>query len=76
MNAKALRLIKKYLDGETTLAETRYVREVLVRQLVGEDEDVNEFLANEWSHTSSENKAGISIDEAWLEFRERISKEY
>lgn len=75
MNAKALRLIKKYLDGETTLAETRYVREVLVRQLVGEDEDVNEFLANEWSHTSSENKAGISIDEAWLEFRERISKE-
>lgn len=72
MEREDLNLLEKYLKGETTPEQTEYVRDLLIRQSIGDDEPAGQLLLKEWEQTSKENQSGIDINETWLAFKQKM----
>lgn len=67
MNREALRLISRYLKGETTPEEDQYVRDLLSKN--EHDDDVSQLLSQEWERTSEQNEFNVDLGESWNEFK-------
>lgn len=70
MNHKELGLLRKYLQGNTTPDEERYIRRWLAEN--EEDEAVKRLLREAWMQTSTDNKLDLDIEASWMEFKQKV----
>ena len=71
MKQEDFRLLKKYLEGNTSPAEDLVVRDLLVRH--NEDEALKQWLFKEWQKTPAKKQLPLDINTAWPEVKKAIS---
>lgn len=71
MNQEDLEILKKYLNGNTTSEEERFIHRWLIKN--EGNKEVWDLLREEWRQTSAENELDLDMDEAWNEFKRKVN---